>query len=179
MPLNIYNTLTRRREEFKPLHKNAVGVYVCGPTVYSHSHIGHAKSYVSFYVAVRYFRYIGYNVLYVQNITDVGHLTDDADEGEDKLGKQAKIERIHPMQLAETYTRSYFEDMDALGVVRPDISPRATGHIIEQIEMVKQLIQKRFAYKVNGSVYFNVRKFKKYGKLSGRSLDQMMEGTRV
>lgn len=179
MPLFLYNTLTRKKEEFKPLHKDRVGIYVCGPTVYSHSHVGHAKSYVSFDVVVRYLRYLGYNVLYVQNITDVGHLTDDADEGEDKLGKQAKIERIHPMQLAETYTKSYFEDMDALGVVRPDISPRATGHIIEQIEIVKQLMQRSFAYEANGSVYFNVPKFTEYGKLSGRTLDQMVEGTRV
>ena len=179
MPLTIYNTLARRKEEFKPLQNGTVGLYVCGPTVYSHSHIGHAKSYVSFDVVVRYLRYAGYTVLYIQNITDVGHLTDDADEGEDKLGKQAKLERIHPMQLAETFTRSYFEDMDALGVVRPDISPRASGHITEQIEIVEQLVQKTFAYEAGGSVYFDVRKFKEYGKLSGRTLDQMVEGTRI
>ncbi len=179
MSLTIYNSLTRRKEEFKPIHKDRVGIYVCGPTVYSHSHIGHAKSYVSFDVVIRYLRYLGCKVLYVQNITDVGHLTDDADEGEDKLGKQAKIERIHPMQLAETYARSYFEDMDALAILRPDISPRATGHIVEQIEMIKQLMQRSFAYEVNGSAYFDVRKFTDYGKLSGRTLDQMLEGTRV
>lgn len=176
MALSIYNTLTRTKEEFKPLHEGRVGMYVCGPTVYSHSHIGHGKSYVSFDVIVRYLRYLGYKVLYVQNITDVGHLLDD---GEDRMLKQSRIEKIHPMQIAETITRSYFEDMDALGVVRPDISPRASGHIIEQIEMVKRLLAKGYAYEANGSVYFEVRKFKNYGKLSGRSLDEMREGTRV
>ena len=151
-------------------------MYVCGPTVYSDSHIGHGKSYVSFDIIVRYLRYIGYKVLYIQNITDVGHLLDD---GEDRMLKQSKIEKIHPMQIAEKITQSYFEDMDKLGIVRPDISPRASGHIIEQIEMVKQLLVKGFAYEVNGSVYFDVQKFKKYGKLSGRVLDEAVEGTRV
>src|SRR3972149_877831 len=155
MALQLYNTLKREKEEFRPLHGGRVGVYVCGPTVYGHSHIGHAKSYVSFDVIVRYLRYSGYKVLYVQNITDVGHLTDDADEGEDKIEKQSRLDRIHPMQIAEIYTQSYFEDMDALGVLRPDISPRASGHILEQIVLVKQLLEKRFAYEVKGSVYFD------------------------
>jgi cysteinyl-tRNA synthetase len=176
MPLQVYNTLTRRKEEFKPLHEGRVGMYVCGPTVYSHSHIGHGKSYVSFDIIVRYLRYLGYKVLYVQNITDVGHLLDD---GEDRMIRQSKIDKVHPMQIAETITRSYFEDMDALGVVRPDISPRASGHIIEQIELVKELLRKGYAYEVDGSVYFDVKKFSGYGKLSGRSLDEMLEGTRV
>ena len=176
MPLRIYNTLTRQKEEFKALHEGFVGMYVCGPTVYSHSHIGHGKSYVSFDVIVRYLRYVGYKVLYVQNVTDVGHLLDD---GEDRILRQSKIDRVHPMQVAETYTRSYFEDMDQLGVLRPDISPRATGHVIEQIDLTKKLIERGFAYEVNGSVYFDVRKFGDYGKLSGRNLDDMMEGTRV
>jgi cysteinyl-tRNA synthetase len=179
MPLKIYNTLTRQKEEFKPLVEGRVGIYVCGPTVYGHSHIGHAKSYVSFDVIVRYLRYLGYKVLYVQNITDVGHLTDDADEGEDKIEKQSKKDRVHPMQIVEMYTRSYFEDMDALGVVRPDISPRATGHIIEQIEITQTLLKKEYAYEKNGSVYFDVTKFKEYGKLSRRSLDEMEAGARV
>jgi cysteinyl-tRNA synthetase len=179
MSIQIYNTLTRTKEEFKPVREGFVGIYVCGPTVYSHSHIGHAKSYVSFDVIVRYLRYIGNNVLYIQNITDVGHLTDDADEGEDKLAKQARLDRIHPMQIAEMITRSYFDDMDKLNVERPDVSPRASGHIIEQIEIIKQLLLKGFAYEVNGSVYYDVHKFKNYGKLSGRVLEESVEGTRV
>jgi len=176
MSLSIYNSLTRKKEVFTPLHKGSVGMYVCGPTVYSDSHVGHAKSYVSFDIIVRYLRHLGYKVLYVQNITDVGHLLD---SGEDRMLKQSKIEHLHPMQIAETITRSYFEDMDALSVVRPDISPRATGHIVEQIELVRQLLEKGFAYEVNGSVYFDVRKFKEYGKLSGRTVEEAVEGTRV
>ncbi|HIJ52073.1 MAG TPA: cysteine--tRNA ligase [Planctomycetes bacterium] len=179
MGLKLYNSLTRRKEEFKPLKEGWVGIYVCGPTVYGHAHLGHAKSYVSFDVLVRYLRYLRYNVTYVQNITDVGHLTDDADEGEDKLVVAAKKERKHPMALAEYYTRSYFEDMDRLNCVRPDISPRATGHIIEQIELVKTLLKKGYAYEVNGSVYFDVSKFEDYGKLSGRNVDEMLAGARV
>ncbi len=179
MALQLYNTVKREKEEFKPLHEGRVGVYVCGPTVYGHSHIGHAKSYVSFDVIVRYLRYAGYKVLYVQNVTDVGHLTDDADEGEDKIEKQSRLDRVHPMQIAEMYTQSYFEDMDALGVLRPDISPRASGHIPEQIEIVEQLIQKSHAYVANGSVYFDVSKFAGYGKLSGRSFEDMEAGARV
>ncbi len=176
MPLHITNSLTRQKEEFKPLQEGVVGMYVCGPTVYSHSHIGHAKSYISFDIIVRYLRHLGYKVLYIQNITDVGHLLDD---GEDRLLKQSKIEKVHPMQIAETITRSYFEDMDALGIVRPDISPRATGHITEQIELVKRLLAHGYAYEVNGSVYYDVGKFKNYGKLSGRVLEDSVEGTRV
>ena len=161
------------------MKKGKVGIYVCGPTVYGHAHLGHAKSYVSFDVLVRYLRYLGYSVSYVQNITDVGHLTDDADEGEDKVAAEAKRERKHPMQIAESYTRSYFEDMDKLNCVRPDISPRASGHIIEQIELVKTLFEKGYAYEVNGSVYFDVSKFKNYGKLSGRNVEEMLAGARV
>jgi len=179
MGLKLYNSLTRRKEEFKPAKKGKVGIYVCGPTVYGHAHLGHAKSYVSFDVLVRYLRYLGYAVTYVQNITDVGHLTDDADEGEDKVAEAAKKEKKHPMALAEYYTRSYFEDMDRLNCVRPDISPRATGHIVEQIELVKTLVEKGYAYEVNGSVYFDVSKFKDYGKLSGRNVDEMLAGARV
>ena len=179
MGLKLYNSLTRGKEEFKPLKKGKVGIYVCGPTVYGHSHLGHAKSYVSLDILVRYLRYLGYSITYVQNITDVGHLTDDADEGEDKLVVAAKKEKKHPMALAEYYTRSYFEDMDKLNCVRPDISPRASGHIIEQIELVKALLEKGYAYEVNGSVYFEVSKFKDYGKLSGRNVEEMRAGIRV
>jgi len=179
MGLQLYNSLTRRKEEFEPLEKGKVGIYVCGPTVYGHAHLGHAKSYVSFDILVRYLKYLGYNVTYVQNITDVGHLTDDADEGEDKIAEAAKKEKKHPMALAEYYTRSYFEDMDALNCVRPDISPRASGHITEQIDLVKILLEKGFAYEVNGSVYFDVSKFENYGKLSGRKIEEMIAGARV
>jgi len=177
--LKVYNTLGRELQEFKPLREGFVGVYVCGPTVYGDSHIGHAKSYVSFDVVVRYLRHLGYNVRYVQNITDVGHLTDDADEGEDKIGKRAREMGVEPMAVVETFTRSYFEDMDALNVLRPDISPRASGHVIEQIELVKRLLETGHAYEVDGNVYFDVQSFPDYGKLSGRSLDEMMEGVRV
>ncbi len=179
MSVQFFNSLTRSKEEFKPLEESRVGIYVCGPTVYGHAHLGHAKSYVSFDVLVRYLRYLGYNVTYVQNITDVGHLTDDADEGEDKIGEQAKREKKHPMAIAEFYARSYFEDMDMLNCLRPDISPRATGHITEQIELVKTLLEKGYAYEVNGSVYFDVSKFKDYGKLSGRNVEEMIAGARV
>ncbi|HEX9005717.1 MAG TPA: cysteine--tRNA ligase [Bacteroidota bacterium] len=179
MTLTVYNTLTRSKEEFVPLEPGRVRIYVCGPTVYGHSHLGHAKSYVSFDVIVRYLRFLGFDVLYVQNITDVGHLSDDADEGEDKIEKLSQARRVHPMQIAEQYTRSYFEDMDALNVLRPDISPHATGHIIEQIEMVKRLLELGFAYEVNGSVYFDVQKFPSYGKLSGRNPAELEAGARI
>ncbi|MCI0499810.1 MAG: cysteine--tRNA ligase [Planctomycetales bacterium] len=179
MSFRLYNTLTRKTEEFQPLEAGRVGMYVCGPTVYGHAHLGHGKSYVSFDILLRYLRYLGYSVSYVQNITDVGHLTDDADAGEDKISKQAQREKKHPMAIAEYYTRSYFEDMDALNCIRPDISPRATGHIPEQIELVQTLLDKGYAYAVNGSVYFDVSKFGAYGKLSGRNVEEMQAGARV
>ncbi len=177
--MKLYNSLTRKKEVFKPIEEGFVGIYVCGPTVYGHSHLGHAKSYISFDVIVKYFRYLGYKVRYVQNITDVGHLTDDADAGEDKIAKQARKERIEPMEVVETYTRSYFEDMDALNVARPDIAPRPSGHIPEQLEMIEELVEKNHAYAVNGSVYFDVHSFKEYGKLSGRKVEELEEGARV
>ena len=179
MTLKVYNYMTRQKEEFKPLHEGRVGIYVCGPTVYGHAHIGHAKVYVSFDVVVRYLRYLGYKVRYVQNITDVGHLTDDADEGEDKVGRKARLEQLQPMEVVEYYTRSYFEDMDALNVTRPDISPRASGHVPEQIELAQTLIEKGHAYEANGSVFFSVENFPEYGKLSGRKVDELEEGARV
>jgi len=179
MGLKLYNSLTRNKDDFEPLEEGRVGMYVCGPTVYGHAHLGHAKSYVSFDIVARYLRYLGYNVTYVQNITDVGHLTDDADEGDDKIVEAAKKEKKHPMALAEDYTRSYFEDMDKLNCVRPNISPRASGHITEQIDLVKTLVEKGYAYEVNGSVYFEVAKFAEYGKLSGRSVEDMQAGARV
>jgi cysteinyl-tRNA synthetase len=179
MDLRIYNSLTREKQGFVPLEEGNVGIYVCGPTVHGEAHIGHAKSYVSFDVVVRYLRYLGYKVRYVQNITDVGHLTDDADEGEDKILRKATLERLEPMELAEKYTRSYFEDMDALRIIRPDISPRASGHIPEQIELVKTLLQKGHAYEVDGSVYFSIESFSEYGNLSGRKVEELLEAVRI
>jgi cysteinyl-tRNA synthetase len=177
--LRLHNTLTRSREEFVPLSPPFVGMYVCGPTVYGHSHLGHGKSYVSFDVLLRYLRSLEYRVRYVQNITDVGHLTDDADAGEDKLLKQARQEKLEPMELAEKYTASYFRDMDALNIVRPDISPRASGHVPEQIEMVKTLLEKGNAYLAGGNVYFDVSSFPAYGALSGRTGSEEVSGTRI
>ena len=179
--LRVYNSLERELQDFKPLHEGLVGIYVCGPTVYGHSHIGHAKSYVSFDVIVRYLRhrFPDHRVRYVQNITDVGHLTDNADMGEDKVAAKARELGLQPMEVADTFTRSYFEDMDALNVLRPDISPRATGHIPQQIELVQKLIERGHAYEAEGNVYFDVESFAGYGKLSGRNLDEMMEAVRI
>ncbi|MEJ2749609.1 MAG: cysteine--tRNA ligase, partial [Anaerolineae bacterium] len=176
MSLKIYNVLTRQKEEFVPLTEGKVNMYVCGPTVYDNSHIGHGKTYVSFDVVVRYLRYLGYDVLYVQNITDVGHMLD---TGEDRILKKARQLSAGPMQVVETYARHYFEDMDALGVQRPDISPRASGHIPEQIAMVETLIEEGHAYEVDGSVYFDVASYPEYGKLSGRVIEDLEEGARV
>lgn len=176
MSLKIYNVLTREKEVFEPLEEGKVNMYVCGPTVYDYPHVGHAKTYIGFDVAIRYLRYLGYDVLYVQNITDVGHLLDD---GEDRILRKARQTSSLPMQLVEKYTRIYFENMDALGVKRPDISPRASAHIPEQIEMIKTLLEKEHAYVANGSVYFDVSSFEEYGKLSGRVLEDQEEGARV
>jgi cysteinyl-tRNA synthetase len=176
MTLTVYNTLTRKKEEFKPLVPGRVHMYVCGPTVYDHAHLGHAKTYVNFDMIVRYLRYSGYKVRYVQNITDVGHILD---TGEDRILKGAARERIEPMEVVERYARSYFEDMAALGVLPPDISPRASAHIPEQIEMIKVLLEKGHAYEVNGSVYFDVRSYPGYGKLSGRRVEEQTDGARV
>jgi len=179
MALHVYNTLTRQLEGFVPLVPGRVRMYVCGPTVYGHSHIGHAKSYVSFDLIARWLRYSGLEVTYVQNITDVGHLTDDADEGEDKIVAEARRRCLHPMAVAELYERSYLDDMTCLNVLPADIRPHATGHIPEQIELCQKLIDKGLAYEVNGSVYFSVAKFKGYGKLSGRVLEEVQAGARV
>ncbi len=179
MPLQLYNYLTRSKEVFTSLHEGFVGMYVCGPTVYGHAHIGHAKAYITFDILHRYLEYLGYRVRYVQNITDVGHLTGDADEGEDKIARQARRERIEPMEVVESYTRSYFQDMDTLNVHRPDISPRASGHVPEQIEMAQVLMKKGYAYESHGSVFFSVQDWEGYGKLSGRKLEDLEEGARL
>lgn len=179
MALRVYNYLTRQEEEFKPLHSGFVGMYVCGPTVYGDMHIGHAKVYITFDVVHRYLEYLGYKVRYVQNITDVGHLVGDGDVGEDKIGRQARLERIEPMEIVETYTRNYFRDMDYLNIIRPDISPRASGHVPEQIELTQKLIEKGYAYESNGNVYFSVPSWPTYGKLSGRKIDELEEGARL
>ena len=177
MALQVYNYLTRQKEPFQPLERGHVGMYVCGPTVYDHAHLGHAKTYVAMDVIVRYLRYSGYQVRYVQNITDVGHILD---TGEDRVIKGARRERVEPMELVEIYTRSYFEDMDALGVVRPNISPRASAHIPEQIEITKTLLEKGYAYETSeGDVYFSVEAFPDYGKLSGRRVEELEAGARV
>lgn len=178
--LQIYNSLGKEKQEFVPVTPGVASIYVCGPTVYGHAHLGHAKSYVSFDVVVRWLRHGGLRVKYVQNITDVGHLTDDADEGEDKIARQARAEKVDPMEVAQFYTKSFYDDMDRLGVQRPSIAPLATGHIPEQIALVKQLIEKGHAYEVNGNVYFSVASFPEYGKLSGRiDREASQSGTRV
>jgi cysteinyl-tRNA synthetase len=168
--------MSGQMEEFKPLKDKQVGVYVCGPTVYDWSHLGHARTYIAFDVIVRWLEFKGYSVFYVQNITDVGHLT--LDTAEDKIGKRAKERKVEPMQLVELYMREYFRDLDALGVKRPDISPRATGHLIEMIDAIRSLIEKGYAYEVNGNVFFDVTKLDDYGKLSKIRLDDMLEGSR-
>ncbi len=175
MALQIYNVLTQKKESCDPVIPGLVRMYVCGPTVYDHAHVGHAKTYIAFDVLVRYLRFQGYRVRYVQNITDVGHLLD---TGEDRVLTGAARERMEPMELVERYTRSYLEDMDALGVIRPDISPRASGHIPEQIDVITTLIEKGHAYVAEGSVYFDVSSFPRYGMLSGRRLDELNQGTR-
>ena len=180
MGLKIYNTLTRNKDDFKPIHEGNVGMYVCGPTVYGPPHVGHARSYIVFDLLYRYFLYNGYKVKYVQNITDVGHLVGDADEGDDKIQKKAILEKLDPVAVAYKYENMYFDCMAKLNVLKPTISCRATGHIIEIIDAVKTLIDKGYAYVTDaGNVYYDVRKFKGYGKLSGRTLDDTVSGERI
>lgn len=175
MALQIFNVMSREKEIFKPLNEDKVTMYVCGPTVQDFAHIGHAKTYVSFDIINKYLRWRSYDVLYVQNLTDVGHLLD---TGEDRILKKARQLAAGPMQIVETYAKSYFDDMDALGVMRPDISPRASAHVPEQIKMVTTLLEKGHAYASNGSVYFDVSSWPDYGKLSNRRVDEMETGTR-
>ncbi|NLF41088.1 MAG: cysteine--tRNA ligase [Bacteroidales bacterium] len=180
-PIYVYNTLTRKKELFEPAEAPYVGMYVCGPTVYGDGHLGHARPAITFDLVFRYLKYCGYKVRYVRNITDVGHLENDADQGEDKIAKKARLEHIEPMEVAQYFSDRYHQDMDALNVLRPSIEPRASGHIIEQIELIKEILDAGFGYIVNGSVYFDVKKYSEthhYGKLSGRVLDDMMANTR-
>lgn len=179
--LFIYNTLTRRKEEFVPLKAPFVGLYVCGPTVYGDPHLGHTRPAITFDLLYRYLRSLGYKVRYVRNITDVGHLEHDADDGEDKISKKARLEQLEPMEVAQYYTERYHDAMRALNVLPPSIEPHASGHIIEQIEMTKEILKNGFAYESNGSIYFDVEAYNKkyrYGKLSGRVLDEMRANTR-
>lgn len=177
--LHITNSLTRTKERFEPLVPGRVGMYVCGPTVYGPPHLGHARPYITFDVLFRYLSHLGYTVRYVRNITDVGHLENDADSGEDKIAKKARLEQLEPMEVVELYTRKFHDAMDALNILPVSIEPRASGHIVEQIEMIRAIIENGWAYESNGSVYFDVVSYSKkydYGKLSGRVIDELIAG---
>ena len=179
--LLIYNTLHRQKERFEPLNAPHVGMYVCGPTVYGDPHLGHARPAITFDILFRYLKHLGYKVRYVRNITDVGHLEHDADEGDDKIEKKARLEQLEPMEIAEYYTRRYHQAMEAMGVLPPSIEPHATGHILEQQELVQQILDNGFAYESNGSIYFDIEKYNEkyhYGKLSGRTLENIKDASR-
>ena len=179
--LQIYNTLSRQKEIFRPLHEGHVGMYVCGPTVYGDAHLGHARPAITFDLLYRYLQHLGYKVRYVRNITDVGHLEHDADEGEDKIAKKARLEQLEPMEVVQYFTNRYHRDMELLNVLPPSIEPHASGHIIEQIAFVEKIMDKGYAYVSNGSVYMDVEKYAKdypYGKLSGRNLEDIVTETR-
>ena len=179
--LFIYNTLSRKKELFQPRHPSMVGMYVCGPTVYGDPHLGHARPAITFDILFRYLQYLGYKVRYVRNITDVGHLVNDADEGEDKVAKKAKLENLEPMEVVQFYLNHYHKAMEELNVLPPSIEPHASGHIIEQIQLVKDILDKGYAYESQGSVYFDVEKYNKehnYGVLSGRNIEDMLSTTR-
>lgn len=180
-PLYIYNSLSGKKEEFKPINPPFVGLYVCGPTVYSDVHLGNVRTFLTFDVVYRYLTYLEYKVRYVRNITDVGHLLDDSDEGEDKIEKRAKLEKIEPMEIVQKYTNGFHNTIAQFNLIPPSIEPTATGHMIEQIEMVQRIIDNGFGYEVNGSVYFDVKKYAEkynYGELSGRNIDEQLEQTR-
>ncbi|MBP6610185.1 MAG: cysteine--tRNA ligase [Paludibacter sp.] len=179
--LYIYHTLSRKKEQFVPIHENKVGMYVCGPTVYGDGHLGHARPAITFDILYRYLTQLGYKVRYVRNITDVGHLENDADSGEDKIAKKARLDQLEPMEVVQYYVNRYHKAMEALNVLPPSIEPHASGHIIEQIEFTQKIIDAGFAYESEGSVYFDVEKYNKsnnYGILSGRNIDDMLETTR-
>ncbi len=179
--LNIYNSLSRKKEEFKPLNPPFVGLYVCGPTVYDEVHLGNMRQFISFDIVFRYLKFLGYEVRYVRNITDVGHLTDDGDDGEDKIEKKARANKIEPMEIVQKYTNGFHHVSKLFNLIEPNIEPTATGHIVEQIEMVQRIINNGYGYEVNGSVYFDVKKYMEkfdYGILSGRKVDEQLEQTR-
>jgi len=179
--LKIYNTLTRNTDVFKPLHEGYVGMYVCGPTVYSNAHLGNARTFISFDIVFRYLMHLGYKVRYVRNITDAGHLESDADVGEDKIAKKAKLEQLEPMEIVQRYTNDFHQVMEVFNTLPPSIEPTATGHIIEQIELTKKILATGYAYEKNGSVYFDVERYSKdfpYTELSGRNLDELLNNTR-
>ena len=179
--LIIYNSLSGEKENFVPIHEGNIGMYVCGPTVYSNVHLGNVRTFMSFDIIYRYFLHLGYKVRYIRNITDVGHIVDDVDEGEDKIAKKARIEQLEPMEIVQRYTVDFHEVLKNYNLLPPSIEPTATGHIIEQIEIIKTIIEKGIGYISNGSVYFDVVKFNKtnhYGKLSGRNIDDMLANTR-
>lgn len=180
--LFLYNSLKRTKQLFKPLHEGHVGMYVCGPTVYGDAHLGHARPAITFDILFRYLRHLGYQVRYVRNITDVGHLEHDADSGEDKIAKKARLEQLEPMEVVQLYLNRYHHDMEALNVLPPSIEPHASGHIIEQIEYVKKILEAGYAYESQGSVYFDVEKYNKdhrYGILSGRNIEDLQNTTRA
>jgi cysteinyl-tRNA synthetase len=179
--LKIYNSLSGEKEPFNPIHEGNVGMYVCGPTVYSNVHLGNVRTFMSFDVIFRYFLHLNYKVRYVRNITDVGHIVDDVDEGEDKIAKKARLEQLEPMEVVQRYTVDFHEILKAFNFLPPSIEPTATGHIIEQIEIIKTIIDKGIGYEANGSVYFDVVKFNTtnhYGRLSGRNIEDMLTNTR-
>ena len=179
--LTIYNSLSRQKEIFRPLHPERVGMYVCGPTVYGDGHLGHARPAITFDILFRYLKHLGYKVRYVRNITDVGHLEHDADDGEDKVAKKARLEQLEPMEVVQFYLNRYHQAMDALNVLPPSIEPHASGHIIEQIEYIKKILDSGYAYESEGSVYFDVPRFNRehgYGRLSGRNIDELLSTTR-
>lgn len=180
-PLYIYSSLSGKKEVFEPINPPFVGLYVCGPTVYNEAHLGNIRTFLTFDIVYRYLTHLGYKVRYVRNITDVGHLVDDVDFGEDKIEKRARLEKIEPMEIVQKYTNSFHHTTQLFNLINPNIEPAATGHIIEQIEMIQKILANGYAYEVNGSVYFDVKKYAEkynYGELSGRKLDELLEQTR-
>ena len=176
--VQIYNSLSGSKEEFTPIHTQSVGMYVCGPTVYNNVHLGNCRTFISFDIIFRYLKHLGYKVRYIRNITDAGHLENDADEGEDRIAKKARIEKIEPMEVVQNYTVDFHQILEKFNTLPPSIEPTATGHIVEQIEFIKKIFDAGFAYEINGSVYFDVQSYmnsgNEYGELSGRQIDELI-----